>query len=225
MSLNTGEAIDFYVDWPGWELSENKFGDEFDRAARIRMIVGSRQLLPFLFKHISALTGSILEIGPFFNPLLTCSELNHKLPPDVNLTFLENDPHALQYLTDKGRKVLDIDLNGKDVKLKFKEEFRRCNFESAHKFNAIVLSQVLNYVDVYAIFALLKPFLATKGLLFINNVIDYGIPQLFSRNRPSSNDQIVQNVVTNGYVIYEEQCLAKIFEKEPDLRLIIVATH
>ena len=60
-----------HLDWPGWRLADNPFGREFDFEGRKRMILGSAKLLPYLSNIKKESGKSILEIGPFFNPLVT----------------------------------------------------------------------------------------------------------------------------------------------------------
>jgi hypothetical protein len=40
-----------FLDWPGWPLDNNPYGDEFDLSARKRMLAGSQMLFPFLKKY------------------------------------------------------------------------------------------------------------------------------------------------------------------------------
>src|SRR3989344_3343435 len=80
-------------DWPGWSLDTNPFGKEFDREARHRMVLGSQLLLPLMQRW--DIGSRALEVGPFFNPLLTPTRF-----PSIGITFMENDPHVVQYLRE-----------------------------------------------------------------------------------------------------------------------------
>lgn len=216
------DVDEFIIEWPGWKLADNKYGDEFDRDARIRMIRGSRKLIPFIQKYSWSLQLSLLEIGPFFNPLLTCKELANTTAPKTLLSFVENDPFAVSWLMNNDHTVFNVDLNSPALKNNLLRQITAHRHDTS--FNAIILSQVLNYVSPAELFHALFPFLNNNGLLFINNVINYGIPQLFSKQRPTSNDDIIKALQQNGYIILECAVIPKEFEKEPEGRLIVVAS-
>lgn len=203
------------VEWPGWPLSGNVYGDEFDEAARIRMILGSRKLIPYMLKYKSAFQRAILEIGPFFNPLLKQEALLSHIATSHTTTFIENDPHAVKWLrANYDSKVIDIDLNhisGDSALL-----------GDVALFDVIVISQVMNYVDHRLLLACIYPVLSRGGLIFINNVINYGIPVLFSDKRPVSDHDIVAAAAQQGFAVLESQLLPRQFEQEPADRLVLV---
>ena len=39
------------LNWPGWPLESNPYGEKFDLAARKRMLAGSQILAPFIKKY------------------------------------------------------------------------------------------------------------------------------------------------------------------------------
>ncbi|MCF6402532.1 class I SAM-dependent methyltransferase [Chitinophaga filiformis] len=207
----------YMVEWSGWPLTDNRFGEEFDRDARIRMVMGGRRLIPYLLKNRRQLKGDILEIGPFFTPLLYSPELREVLPASASITFLENDRDALQWLRDQGAcRLLNLDMNA----VSFAEDLQQQL--AGEVFDNIIISQVLNYVDYKSLLAELFTLVKSGGHLFINNVCDYGLPILFSGKRPSDNESVIAASLAAGFSIKEQRVIPKYFRKEPADRLILV---
>jgi hypothetical protein len=210
------------VDWPGWSLTENKYGTEFDGEARIRMVVGSRKLIPYLVKFGGNLGDSLLEIGPFFNPLLRHSVVKEMMSEEAFTTFLENDPSAVEWLSKNFFcRILDLDMNGSSFIRNLAGQLERSDIYPDY-FSTVVISQVLNYVDYNQLLRTLYPILRPGGLVFINNVINYGIPVLFSKKRPKSNKDIVKCIEEIGYTTLEKVVIPRQFKNEPQGRLILV---
>jgi len=217
-------------DWPGWPLNDNPYGEEFDLAARKRMVAGSQMLLPFLKKYKKEMGNIILEIGPFFNPLVTPEEF-----PEAKIFFWENDYHVLKYLKNIyfNKEVYPIfcDLNkiegGSSLKLRLETQkfFQKIGLRKI-SFDSVVISHVFNYIDYKLLLMMLKEFIKKDGLLFINNVIDYGLPTFFSECRPKSIPETIKTVEAIRYNILEE----KIFESpnkkhQKNKRLILIAKN
>jgi len=202
-------------DWPGWPLKNNPYGKEFDLAARKRMIAGSKTLNPFLKKYKKDLGSKILEVGPFFHPLITSKKY-----PKTKIFYWENDCNVLRYLK-KNRPQKTVypiycDLNKITNNSFVKYKFHKTYFDSA------VISQVFNYIDYERLLKTLKKFIKKDGLLFINNTVDYGLPAFFSHNRPKSIAHTIKTIEKNGYRILEQKIL-KSPNKKRQKRLIIVA--
>lgn len=213
----------YEVDWPGWPLSINQFGDEFDEAARIRMIVGGKRLIPFIAKHKERLRETFLEIGPFFNPITLSKELRDVIPASSFILFLENDPFATAWLKSTfNANVLVLDMNAPG----FKDELNVCMLEESKsatlQLDTVIISQVLNYIDFRMLFESIYMLMRPGGVLFINNVIDYGIPPLFSEKRPRNNDELLEGVLERGFNLVEKAIVPKYFKKETSDRLILV---
>lgn len=213
----------YEVDWPGWPLSINQFGDEFDEAARIRMIIGGKRLIPFIAKYSDRLGNAFFEIGPFFNPLTVGKELQNVISTDRFIVFLENDPFAVSWLKSTFQaNVIVLDMNAPD----FRNELSLCLLEEAGRpaslFDTVIISQVLNYIDFRLLFESVYTLLKPGGLLFINNVINYGIPPLFSPRRPLGNDEVIQGALEKGFTLIEKAIVPNYFKKEMHERLILV---
>ena len=212
------------VEWPGWPLANNKYGAEFDEDARIRMIIGSRKLIPYIIKYRKSLGHSLLEIGPFFNPLLKHEELCDLLENRA-ITFLENDPMAISWLAQHYQcRILDIDMNSEIFPQDLNEQINREATGYRNTFNTVIISQALNYIDHLHLLRSLLPLLEPGGLLLINNVINYGIPALFSPKRPRSNRSIIEAAIESGYSILERNTIPKHFANEPQRRMILILT-
>ncbi|MFH1667646.1 MAG: hypothetical protein ABH884_01310 [Candidatus Komeilibacteria bacterium] len=216
------------LNWPGWPLDDNPHGEEFDLPARKRMLTGSEMLLPFLRKHKKNMGENILEIGPFFYPLINPKEF-----PNINIFYWENDYHVLKYLSKKykNKSVYPIhcDLNRIEgnsllkLKLETQKYFRNINQRSI-SFDAVIISHVLNYIDYKLLLLVLKEFLRKDGLIFINNVVDYGLPAFFSDMRPKSIPSTIKSVKETGYIIMEKEIFESPNKKhQKNKRLILVA--
>lgn len=211
------------VEWPGWPLSENQFGDEFDEDARIRMIRGAQKTIPFILKHKHKFQNQLLEIGPFFNPLLKSTELESGISKSSNIVFLENDPYAAKWLEyNHNCCVIKTNINSPTFEDDFINELL-CEKHTL-KFDLIIISQVLNYVDSYRLLKYMYSFLKHDGFIFINNVCNYGIPQLFSANRFKSNNDLIKACRDIGYSVVEHHFLP-LDVREPEERLILVLSQ
>lgn len=172
-------------DWPGWPLAENPYGRDFDVDARIRMVQGSRMLLPLLEKYRTQMGLVVLEAGPFFEPLVI---------PDSRRTviYVDNDSHVVQYLKAKYRGVHSLlgDFNRgeeKEIVTKISTALQQTN----SRVDVVVASQLLNYVNYRTFFNFVGTVLRPEGLFFINHSTDYGLPAYFSAKRPKSNDELL----------------------------------
>lgn len=223
-SLELEKIAQLNLEWPGWPLSDNPFGDEFDAAARVRMIANGRRLAPYIVEHKARLGPSWLEIGPFFNPLSLLPELKLLHGVGDSLIFLENDPYAVAWLREKhDATVLALNMNDEA----FFEAFESAVFErtgaSFPTFDVLLISQVLNYVDFRKLLSQLSPCAKRGALVFINNAPDYGIPQLFSPRRPENNEAIVDAVSSAGFSIVEKEYVPNLDRRGDVDRLILVA--
>ncbi|MBL7747011.1 MAG: hypothetical protein JNM19_06260 [Chitinophagaceae bacterium] len=213
----------YEVDWPGWSLLSNQFGDEFDEAARVRMIIGGKRLIPFIAKHKARLGKSFLEIGPFFNPVVLSRELSDVISVNSFILFLENDPFAIDWLKlNFNANVISLDINDPAFSNALATSMFNEGVDTKNLLDCVLISQVLNYIDfrmlLETVYTLMKP----GGLLFINNVIDYGIPPLFSPGRPRSNEDLEEGAINKGFKIVEKEIIPRRFRKETNDRLILV---
>jgi len=214
------------LNWPGWRLEDNPHGKEFDKEARQRMLEGSNKLEPFIQKYKNKMGKDILEIGPFFNPLITAEKF-----PNTSICYWENDYHVLKHHIKEsiGKPVhpihCDLNLIEGDSFLKLKLETQKLFKEGIH-FDSIVISHVFNYVDYKMLLIILKDFLKKNGLIFINNVVDYGIPAFFSDKKPSSVASTVKAIKETGYKIIEKEIQESPYkEYQKNKRLIVVAKN
>lgn len=218
------------LDWPGWPILDNPYGKDFDLDARKRMVDGSLKLLPFLNKYKNKMGKVILEVGPFFNPLVTPERF-----PNKHIFYWENDHHVLQFLAknynDNKTHAMFCDLNHIDgpslLKLKSQtlKHFKTLGYEEV-KFDVIVASHVFNYIDYRLFLMVVKDFLKKDGLLFINNVVNYGLPDFFSEQRPKSIPETLQTIKQTGYVIIDKTILDSPYPKyQRNKRLLVVARN
>ncbi len=222
-------ALEQY-NWPGWPLEQNPYGEQFDLKARKRMVAGSAAVLPVLKRYQRSLGSTILEVGPFFNPLITPERY-----PKKTIFYWENDYHVLTWLRrgNAGKSVHTIycDLNtikGQSL-LTLKNETQRYFHKKRQgkmHFDTVVASHVLNYIDYKLFLMVMKEFLKKNGLLFLNNVQDYGLPTFFSENRPKGVDETLTILKQTGYTVVYKRIIPSAdpaHQKYP--RLIIVARN
>ena len=215
-------------DWPGWSIESNPFGNEFDLTARKRMVKGSRMLLPLIKKYSGRIENPVLEVGSFFQPLVT-----PELFPKKKIFYWENDRNVIGYLRKKYRKQhmspIYCDLNkleGTSL-LKLKEqtlgEMTKKGLKS-DRFGAVVVSHVLNYIDYKLFLFIIKDFMKEDGLIFLNNVVDYGLPNYFSDKRPKNIPGILKSVRDAGFNVIEKRILGSPYPKyQKNKRLILAA--
>jgi len=169
--------------WPGWPLDKNTFGNEFDIEARARMVAG-RDLFR-LFTSKFCLGPNILEVGPFFSPTVSVD----RLQPNGSVAYLENDRHALVHMRDAyadKSNVVVADGNIESIYLNplTSEGSRLKGLVECS--NSILLSQVINYVDYKRLVKAMSDIVNGGTEIFINNVVEYGLPALFHPGRPRS---------------------------------------
>lgn len=215
-------------DWPGWRLKDNPYGEDFDFSARRRMVGGSLMILPYLKKYGDKLGDVILEVGPFFNPLINKNSFS-----DKTIIYWENDKYVLKWLREKKQKGVYpfyCDLNRIEgpsfLNLKIETEKILNELGKKKGFDSVVVSHVLNYIDYKLFFIVIKDFLRPGGLLFINNVVDYGLPVFFSSRKPKSNSEVIKTFNEIGYnVIEKKEIESPYLEHQKNKRLIIVAKN
>ncbi len=212
------------VDWPGWPLLTNEYGNEFDEAARKRMVIGGRQLIPFILKYKHRLGNYFLEIGPFFNPILVSKEINSVVSKNSFIHFLENDPNVINWLRSNfSAKVTSIDFNRGDLKSKLRSMVLDERGRTKFHFDTVLISQVLNYVDFRFLLEGISSLIKPGSLVFINNVINYGLPSLFSPQRPLNNDDLIAGAEAKGFSVVEKCILPqKDYRNQTLDRLILV---
>jgi hypothetical protein len=69
----------------------------------------------------------------------------------------------------------------------------------AAPFAALVLSQVLNYVDFRALLAACAALTAPDGLLFINNIMNHGVASMLHARRPDSVGELLAAATELGF--------------------------
>jgi len=222
------EEVENKFEWPGWSLKNNPHGKDFDIDARKRMVYGSEILLPFIYKYKNKLGDFILEVGPFFNPLTSIKNF-----PEKNICYWENDLYVLHWLLKYNKfdpKIKSIYCNLNEIEgdsfMELKHEtynyFNDLN-NTSKLFNSVMISQVLNYVDYKLFLIILKNFIKKDSILFINNVIDYGLPKFFSSKRPKNNKEIINTIKEIEYEVIEHEIIKSPFPKsQPNDRLILV---
>lgn len=194
-------------------FSSTNYGEYFDVVAKERMASGCRMLEPWIHNRTDQMKGNCIEFGPFLNPLLEPENLPHS-----RITFVDGDSTVTRRLREKfyDRKSVNsvcINLNSPlSLAVKFDG-----------KFNTIVASQILNYIDYRKFFEEVTSIAENNALLFLNNVIDYGIPELFSNARPKNDQEIFDTLKYLGWAIEESVQVQSLYTQQVNPRLLIVA--
>jgi hypothetical protein len=203
--------------WPGWPLDRWLRGDVFDIGARTRMVQGSRVLLPFIESHVARLGQRILEVGPFFHPLVTLERF-----PGRQIVYWENDRHVLRWLRQTMKPSQAVHCNLR--KLRSHSLSKRGQGRSRLLFDTVIASQVFNYLDPARFVRVLHGVLKEGGLLFVNNVVGYGLPSFFSPRRPRSAVETVRTLKDAGYEILEKHILDSPYPRyQRNKRLVCIA--
>lgn len=205
--------------WPGWSLSENKFGGEFDIEARVRMVAGRDLFRLFVGKY--ALGDKIVEVGPFFSPTITVDTLG----PEQSVVYVENDPHALKNMRStyaSGNQALVSEGSVEMLYEKSASPEGMCLKHLVQNASAILLSQVINYVDYDRIVLAMSSIVSSGTLVLINNVVDYGLPELFHPNRPRSIADTLSTLEASGAKLLDKEivCAPRVGDKK---RLLLCA--
>jgi len=197
------------------EFNQDTHNGEFDLQARRRMIIGSKWLAPLIWENLEHQSRKkILEFGPFTDPLVTSETYSRA---DIN--YIDNENKILDYLKQRFPRVTTLKGNFSELDKipEIKDE----------KFDAMIMSQVLNYIDFRKLLGIAKSKLASGGLIFINNVAHYGIPEYFAPEgrRPNSEWDTLQALQDLGFEIKEWIIIPTTnFTNQPLDRLLIVAT-
>ena len=217
--IELAEDIEASADynWPGWSLSSNTFGKEFDLEARARMITG-RDFFRLFISQFN-IGSSMLEIGPFFSPTIAADAL----PSSSSIVYLENDRHALRQLRNQHRNnpsvaVIDGSIASIYADPKGVENARIRALLA--KSDSILLSQVINYIHYRLLVKEMSTSVRRGTLVLINNVVDYGLPSLFHESRPNSIAETVSLLKEHGadIVKLEVVCAPRLCDNKRLLR-------
>ncbi|MFQ5647854.1 MAG: hypothetical protein ACE5FW_01335 [Candidatus Aenigmatarchaeota archaeon] len=184
------------------------------------MLKGSKVLSPVIRRYSDKMSNPVLEVGPFFTPLI---KPGHE---DKDIFYLDNDRHVVKYLRENfpTADVVHFDLNLLAKKGRCKRFQRRISkLTENRKFGSVIASHLLNYIDYRALFSTSQELIEPEGLFFINNVIDYGIPPLFHPKRPKSDGEIKGELEGCGFKILEEMHVPGKYPKTQNERLVLVA--
>jgi len=204
--------------WPGWLIRDNPHGKEFDLEARKRMVRGSKLIVPLIKRYCGSLGPFLLEAGPFFEPLITPKNM-----PDKRICYVDNDSNVLSYLQEKYPSTFciyhDLNQNLERIWLQLEGITNIRNIS----FSGIVASQVFNYIDYRAFLRSASRIIEPRGFLFVNHSRDYGLPKYFSKLRPSSDLELLEELDNNGFEIVEKQEIpTQNPEHQNNVRLLLV---
>jgi hypothetical protein len=159
-----------------------------------------KDLQQFLRKYLDSVNGPLLEVGPFYNP---------SLDPAMGreIVYWDKDLAPLRKLSESGGSNVScifVDFNHADP------DFMR-NFSATNKavlgqrqgYGAVVLSQVLNYVDFRSVLNQVSQFQSNNGLIFVVNAVNHGDRSFFHPLRPRNSRDIENYLERLGYEVLE----------------------
>jgi hypothetical protein len=188
------------------------------------MVQGGRVLLSFIERRAEQLGPRILEVGPFFHPLVTLERF-----PGMQIVYWENDRHVLRWLRQTMKPSQAVYCNLRRIQSNSSSSPGRTPRGGGQGrrrllFDTIIASQVFNYMDYARFVRVLHGFLKEGGLLFVNNVVGYGLPSYFSPRRPRSAMETVRTLKDAGYEILEKHILDSPYPRyQRNKRLICIA--
>jgi hypothetical protein len=111
----------------------------------------------------------------------------------MKILYIDKDPEALHHLKTIYKRRASY-LQG-DVDAMNTDQLRRCyaffrqqrskRQQTCLLFDTVVISQVFNYIDYEKFLKKTHRILKKDGLIFVNNVVQYGIPDCFSKKTTS----------------------------------------
>ena len=204
-------------------FSTLEYGKEFDDAAKGRMISGCRMLAPWLDETLSVAGRTCIEFGPFRNPLL-----EPKRMPGASITYVDGDAQVIAELREMHRSNPSIKTFCADLNSPIPLSVRLLASEHQGpavplKFDVLVASQIINYIDYGKFLEEITKLASRDAFLFLNNVIDYGIPELFSKHRPKSDCEVIATLKRLGWTIERQVSVPSQFVQKEQPRLLVMA--
>jgi hypothetical protein len=153
------------------------------------MEAGARRLLPYMEKH--GLGKNVLELGPSRHPLVTPETCEGRI------VYVEISDQCLQFLRDKfGDSVTIVKF---DLNRAWESGDNALGRELGESFDSLVMSQVVNYVDVRDLMQACAATTAPNATLFFNNVMNHGAAGLFHSGRPKDMEEFLEVASAAGF--------------------------
>jgi hypothetical protein len=165
------------------------------------MEAGARRLLPLIDKYQAELGAAILELGPNLHPLVTPERYGGRI------VYLELSEPCIAALRERFRDAPSVAIVPFDLEDAWKDGENRLRLalaELAPCFGAIIVSQVLNYIDHREVLRACAEIVAPGALVFVNNVMNHGGDWMFHARRPQSWEELVQDAAALGFHVVEE---------------------
>ena len=153
------------------------------------MEAGARRLLPYMEKH--GLGKNVLELGPSRHPLVT---------PDTcegRIVYVEISDPCLQFLSEKfGDSVTIVKF---DLNRAWESGDNALGRQLGESFDSLVLSQIVNYVDVRDLMQACAATAAPNATLYFNNIMNHGAAGLFHAGRPKDMEEFLEVAAAAGF--------------------------
>jgi hypothetical protein len=191
-----------------------------DAAGVARMLSGAYELSPYLTEYNTRINGPVLEIGPLYSPLLRESSQT-----DRTIFYWDFDVSALAELRRTAPGTIPLHVNLREIRGEEKTRFGQLNRELIQMarpphtgFRAVVMSQVLNYLDPRVVLPLVYELQETGGLLFINNNL-WGEREFRHPQRAQNHQELIDILEALGYRILKRD----VQNPQTNSRLLLVA--
>jgi hypothetical protein len=150
-------------------------------------------LLPILKKYAAELGDAVAELGPLYQPLVEPGWYEGRI------FYVDFNRNALAFLKEKyGPSVTVVDY---DINRISEEGIGEARAAIAPSLDAMVFSQVLNYLSFRSVLAGCRQLLTEHGLVFINNSMTLGHEQFFHPERVRRPTHLHELLAKSGFEI------------------------
>lgn len=164
------------------------------------MEAGAKRLLPMIERYRAELGHAILELGPNKHPLITPE--TH----DGRIVYVEVSEPCIEFLKAKFNDAVTVTVVRFDLNHVFAGGRNRLQEAVAAglkpeeaQFNALILSQILNYIDYRRVLEACAELGAADALLFVNNIMNHGVGSMLHEARPRSLGEFVEAATEFGF--------------------------
>jgi hypothetical protein len=199
-AMNLEPVIGFTVEFGRSQIAETEGPASGERLSALCMSgpymeKGARRLSPYIEKYGAG--KDVLELGPNRHPLVTPATC------DGRIVYLEASNPCIDFLREQfgdAVAIVTFDLNGAwDGADNLLRRHLADVLHRAPYFDSLVVSQVLNHVDYRALLRACAELVRAGGLLFLNNIMNYGGRMLMHPRRPKGMEELLASAAQIGF--------------------------
>lgn len=165
------------------------------------MAAGARRLLPMIEARRTDLGSAVVELGPNLHPLVTSELFGGRI------AYVEVSEPCLEALRERFRDTPSVVVIRFDLEAAWSDGENRLALALASvgsQFGAIIMSQILNYIDHRAVLGACVDILAPGALVFVNNVMNHGADGMFHARRPQTWEDFTHDAAALGLHMVEQ---------------------